>query len=355
MAMQAKERKRELDYMNAAGCLMVILIHVLSKGIVSLDHASWEAAVIFVPHRLAAFVVPMFLYTGAVKMALRFKDEKITLKGYLRYFGGRLVKIYLPYVVWNVIYYAYFLRIVYVLGSAKEFLNYVLTGTLSAPFYYVVIVMQFYLLMPLWIMLIRHLSARAYILLGLFVTFLAQRLPYVLSLAGVEFLYADRVLVTYILYWLIGLYVGASYDKAVSAWRKSDICLCAVLIALGGGAFYYEYRTGVTLFDMVNVKMVTDICSIFVLHFLAVKALGAPRRLQNALQWIYGSSYFVYLSHCLFLVMSEILYTRLGVQRIGVMLVIRFLTCYTLPFLAYFVWKTLKGAVKRAVFRKRGA
>lgn len=352
MAMPAKERKTELDYMNAVGCLMVILIHVLSKGIVSLDHASWEAAVVFVPHRLAAFVVPMFLYTGAVKMALRFRDEKLTLRKYLRYLGGRLVKIYLPYVVWNAVYYAYFLRIGYVLGSAKEFLNYVLTGTLSAPFYYVIIVMQFYLLLPLWVTLIRHVSARTGILLGLFVTFLAQRLPYVLSLAGVEFLYSDRVFVTYILYWIIGLYVGASYDKLTLRWKKLDLWLLAVIVALGGGAFYYEYRTGVTLFDMANVKMVTDICSIFILHFLAVKMLRAPRRLQNALGWIYGSSYFVFLSHCLFLVMSEIFYTRLGVQRIGVMLAIRFLACYTLPFLTYFVWKTLKSAAKRVALRK---
>ena len=68
--MAASTKKRELNDMNAIACLLVILIHVLSLGISSVTPTSWQAAVIYFPWRLAAFVVPMFLYTGAVKMAL---------------------------------------------------------------------------------------------------------------------------------------------------------------------------------------------------------------------------------------------------------------------------------------------
>ena len=40
------KRRPELDYMNAAACLLVILIHVLSVGIVEADPASWQAAAV---------------------------------------------------------------------------------------------------------------------------------------------------------------------------------------------------------------------------------------------------------------------------------------------------------------------
>ena len=143
--MAASTKKRELNDMNAIACLLVILIHVLSLGISSVTPTSWQAAVIYFPWRLAAFVVPMFLYTGAVKMALHFMDTEITFGGYLRYMLQRVQKIYLPYVLWVVIYYLCFLRIGYVRGEPQEFFAYLLLGNLSSPFYYIVIVMQFYL------------------------------------------------------------------------------------------------------------------------------------------------------------------------------------------------------------------
>ena len=83
--MAASTKKRELNDMNAIACLLVILIHVLSIGISSVTPTSWQGAVIYFPWRLAAFVVPMFLYTGAIKMALHFMDTEVTFGGYLRY------------------------------------------------------------------------------------------------------------------------------------------------------------------------------------------------------------------------------------------------------------------------------
>ena len=137
--------KKELDYMNGAGCLLVVLIHVLSIGVNSADRSSPFAAAVYLPWRLAACAVPMFLYTGAVKMARQFGDVPLTSKVYFRYIRRRFTKIYLPYAVWNTVYYLYFLRIGYVRGGVREFASYLFIGNLSAQFYYVVVIMQFYL------------------------------------------------------------------------------------------------------------------------------------------------------------------------------------------------------------------
>lgn len=64
-------RLEELDYFNAVSCLLVILIHVLSIGITTLDKTSWQLALIYFPWNLSAFVVPGFLFTGAVKLAIQ--------------------------------------------------------------------------------------------------------------------------------------------------------------------------------------------------------------------------------------------------------------------------------------------
>ena len=73
--MERRERLVELDYFNAAACLMVMLIHVLSLGVTELDRGSWQAAAVYLPWRLAAFAVPAFLFCGAVKLGARFRKE----------------------------------------------------------------------------------------------------------------------------------------------------------------------------------------------------------------------------------------------------------------------------------------
>lgn len=71
-------RLEELNYFNAVSCLLVILIHVLSLGITGLDRTSWQLTLIYFPWKLAAFVVPAFLFSGAVKMAIQFESSSLS-------------------------------------------------------------------------------------------------------------------------------------------------------------------------------------------------------------------------------------------------------------------------------------
>ena len=106
----------ELAYVNAVSCLLVILIHVLSLGISMAEPTSWQLAVIYFPWRLSAFVVPAFLFSGGVKMSLAFGD-RFDGREYLRYLWGRVKKIYLPYLVWNIIY---FVRTFFLMQRSME-------------------------------------------------------------------------------------------------------------------------------------------------------------------------------------------------------------------------------------------
>ena len=82
-----KKYSRELNYFNAFACLGVILIHVLSIGITGLTKGSVQLSLIFVPWKLAAYVVPAFLFSGAVKMAFSFEREE----NYFKYIFKRFV------------------------------------------------------------------------------------------------------------------------------------------------------------------------------------------------------------------------------------------------------------------------
>ncbi len=331
-------KQKELNYMNAIACLCVILIHVLSLGIQAAD-PSWQAFVIYFPWRLSAFVVPMFLYTGAVKLAMQFQNKTITLQSYKTYIWQRIRKIYLPYVLWVVIYYLTFLPIHYVRGEWRELAHYLITGSITSPFYYIIIIMQFYLLMPLWVWMLRMIPAWLGGALGLLVTLCMRQVPDILSRMGISFQYADRVFATYLIFWVAGLYAGRSYEQAkVALQNKTAQKVCIIVILLYVVQSYLQHKQGLMLFDLFYVKMVADLLSIALVHGLCLRLVHGSERIQRILQTIYESSFFVYLSHCLFLTHVTVFAQGRGVSGLLPLLLIRFLTCYTVPFLLYAVY-----------------
>ena len=328
------KRRPELDYMNAAACLLVILIHVLSVGIVEADPASWQAAVIYFPWRFAAFVVPAFLYTAAVKLAGQYGGVELSPRLYLRYCLRRLQKIYVPYVLWVLVYYAYYLHRGYVAGNFRELLSYIWIGNLSSPFYFVIIIMQFYLAMPLWIWLLRHVSPAAGIGASLFVTLcMFQAAPF-LSHFGVTLQYTDRSCLTYSVFWTAGLYVGKYYDRFLPmlrerwTWLFSGGTVLAYCIL-----FYLQYANGITLSGTFGIKIAADLLSILLLHAAGLRLAEKGGAAAVLLGKVYRYSFPVYLCHSLFLTALEAHLPRLGITRLSAVLLIRALVCYTLPFL----------------------
>ena len=328
------KRKPELDYMNAIACLLVILIHVLSVGIVEAEPDSWQAAVIYFPWRFAAFVVPMFLYTAAVKLARQYGGADLSLRLYLRYVLRRLQKIYVPYVLWVLVYYAYYIHRGYVAGNLRELLSYIRIGNLSSSFYFVIIIMQFYLTMPLWVWMLRHVPAWVGIGVGLFVTLCMFQAAAFASHFGVTVQYTDRCFLTYSVFWIAGLYVGKYYDRFVPALRERwTWLLSGAAVAAYCVFFYLQYANGITLSGTSGIKTAADLLSILLLHAVGLRLAERPGPANKVLDSVYRYSFSVYLCHCLFLTALEAHLPRLGITRLSAVLSIRALVCYTLPFL----------------------
>jgi len=336
----------ELTYFNAVACLLVILIHVLSLGISSVSPNAWQAVVIYLPWRFAAFVVPAFLFCGAVKMAGQAQD-RVDFRSYRRFLISRICKIYVPYLIWNVIYYLAFLPIHYVNGTWRELLSYLLTGSLSAPFYYVILVMQFYMLQPLWVWMVNRIPWYLSVCGAILITFFSQRLTEVLGLAGLEFAYADRIFTSYLVFWVLGLYVGRYYDAVQSSVMKHQRAVFGSGIFVLGYVLlsYIQYAYPVFVFQMDYVKVFADCLSIAILLALSIVIRQSGLRLKKGLEFVHAASFFVFLSHCLFLTLGTAYLQGVGVGSLSVLLWFRFLICYTVPFLLYILWEKIKATL----------
>ena len=202
------QRKNELSFLNIVFCILVIFIHVSSAPVTGLLKGSWQYGVFFVPWRLSAFVVQGFIFLSGLKMFL-----KEDTAGYKKYYKSRFTKIVLPYICAVILFYAYFLWRNYFGFSLKDLSGYIIKGDLVAHFYFVIAIVQFYLLKPVWTFMVNRISPKIAIIASVLIMFLCK---YVFS----AFQYNDRLFTTYLAYWVMGCYAGKHYEKVLTHIKK---------------------------------------------------------------------------------------------------------------------------------------
>ncbi len=306
------KRKHELSLMNVILCMLVIFIHASSASVTAADKGSWEYALLLPAWRLAACAVPGFIFLSAVKFAFGAEKEGFS---YPKYILGRIKRVWLPYAIAAVVYYAYFVLFNYMEFSPSEFVKLLLDGNMGGHFYFVVAIMQFYLLAPLWRAVLKRLSEPLFLAISL-VTALplgwifGQYLTDFISLfyKGGLFPYADRVFTTYIFWWIAGLAVGKHYEyvkcKLAASW-KSILVLFLFGAAMNGGLSYLHFSGKASIYWLETVHVFYIISAILFIFAVCAKISDTKIASVPAIMLVDGASYSIYLWHPLFLYFAK--------------------------------------------------
>lgn len=329
-------KKNEISFLNVLFCLMVIFIHICSEPVSDLTRGSLGHVVVFTLWKLSSFVVQGFIFLSGMKLFLSKKQVS-----YFSYAESRFSKIYLPYILTVCVYYIYFCLKNYFGFSIGDLCTYILSGELSAQFYFVVVIMQFYLLRPLWSAAVEYVPKGALITLSLIIT--AVGVTLLPRLFGA---FNDRVFTTYLIYWILGCIAGAGYEKfsrSIIKHRRNlvpaflVVALAEVLLSYTSALPYYlsellhiAYCTLAILFCMLLSKKVCD--------QFAKKRLF---RLINA------SSYYIYLWHVLVIFVTNSALDLAGISSMGVRFLLRAISAYAFSIL-------LCGAYVKIKNRNRG-
>lgn len=295
-----KKRKTEISLFNALLCMVVVLIHLMSAPMQQLTFETPLYKCFLVVWRLCSFVVQAFIFLSAMKTFLGGRSEP-----YGTFLLKRIRTVVLPYIAAVFIYYIYFVNIEeYFPFEWSEYAGYVVRGDMAAQFYFIIVIVQFYLLYPLWKLMKDKLKPAAVLIgavvintvLGLYSYYWLDKL-----FNGYVFTFGDRLFTTYIMYWTGGMYAGLYYDRFVeflSKWRK-----------LLGAAF--------------ALTAVLDVCTLFMqklgiiapLHLDMVHALYSISAILFGMSLMYKirdkriigaavvdrASYYIYLFHVLFI------------------------------------------------------
>ena len=355
---------RELDGMNLTMTFLVMFIHISSQAVSSLDKFSAPHIAVFAFWRLAMISIQGFVFLSGVKFMLSFRTRKLN---YPKYALSRFVKIIVPYVVFNVIYYVNFVQNGYFGFSLRDLGKYLIRGDLAAPFYFVIVIAQFYLLAPLWTRIFNKMPAavtmKAIIPAAAAVNILwVTLLPYIMRnhFPAVDAVPISRLLFGNILYWTAGCAVGKNYENFLAEIKKHKAAIFA-LTAVTAAMFvpysyfhsYSQMKAGADLLNSISaiMHMILCVCSIPSLMIISDALSTKWRKIceSKAFSLLSASTYYIYLIHCLFIFYAEKIGRDFQITRIFSMFVLKSVFVGILSVASSMAIVFLTGVVKRII------
>lgn len=329
------EKRGEIDFANVFLCLLVMLIHILSKAVSALDRTSLRFAVVFIPSRLSSFVVQGFIFLSAVKYFIRYSGGGLDYRDFLK---ARIKTVVVPYIIWNIIYYFTLMPLGYFVFDLGELVRYICIGNMISHFYFVVIIVQFYVLMPFWIWLVRKVRPSALIIVSLAAMIIFGQY------AARGFAYNDRIFIKYIFYWICGCCAGKYYDRFIG-WIKEHWKLLASVFfaaAVSDGILTWMNTSGIRhVAGLENIHIAY--CTAAIAFVLAVGARTYGKLVDKKIfSVINRQSYNIYLSHCLTLYFADFAAERLFAFGQGGLLVFRMVVCYIGTFVFWGAYDRVK-------------
>lgn len=323
-----KPRLPAIEYIRGISMLGVIGIHL---GAQYLTNPLPNVHLLAVFEIFTRFSVPIFFFISAFGLFYNLApDEKFSYAKFLRR-RGRAVLI--PYIVWS-LFYLELATIVHGVPfpSPVSFLHTLFFGLAQYQLYFLVILLWFYLLMPLWIYIVRRLDKKklASILLlqiaiNYYSSFSSDLYAFTIGLPDNSLL---KSLLQYRLnYWvghyffifLLGGWLAWRFDefKTFMQHRRSGVIIAFFLSLIALTAYYYSLlMRGYTPLEAIFTAH--QLCPLGVIYtitasiffFMIFSYQNYTRQFNSVLSFLGRHSYFAYLVHPVFISLGNAILTR---------------------------------------------
>lgn len=232
---QSKPKLLELDLVRAVAILAVVAIHATSEATVELPFGSRAQLIYLAINKLCNFAVPVFILVSGLVLFYRYDNDwggKQALQFYMR----RVKQVLFPYLLWSFFYYLYNQ---WVFDRANLHLDWAEFGALlpwadaSYHLYFMVIIVQFYLLFPLLMWACRTFSwfRSGLIWIGLFIH--AAFYSYNHWVEPID--HMTSLCVDYFSMFALGGWMGLHYETFAGWLRRNTAWVVPLTFLLGIG------------------------------------------------------------------------------------------------------------------------
>jgi surface polysaccharide O-acyltransferase-like enzyme len=290
-----KDRDLSFDAFRGVAIIAVVAIHSSGFGFSWRYSASgrWNFTFIIAYIQLLLFAVPALIFMSGYWSS---KSPIKSLKDYTSFLTRKLPRVLIPYLFWSFVVFGYTAIQTGGMDIRRMVLE-LLTGGACFPYYFIIVIIQLYMITPL----LQYVNRRAYGLM----------LVLVFSMTTVFALYLSRVysliwhlpaylpFYSWIIFYEIGLLTGDRYDKKITfksapVFILSSVLICLLISELEGMILLSGYdNLGFAISPVKYSSILYSVCIICGFLFLR----GRLNRWPKFLVAIGNYSFGIYLIH----------------------------------------------------------
>lgn len=278
---------------------MVIFIHISASSTLL---ESTAGKLINIANKIASPAVPLFIFLSGLTLTMAYgAEKKFEIWSFYR---RRLTKIALPYLLWSLFYYVSIRLKNHLQITFLGFIKCLFTGSAAFHLYFIVIILQFYLLFPLVRLIAGRLAPSKWG--AVFFSLIGLLISLIFRVLFVDISYSSSLITSYTLFAFAGCAMAYHWDQMLSLAKQNRLffmlifvfyvllfsihsCLFGQLPSLQISAFVQILSYNIGCF--FGLMLVIDLSEIIYRRH-AKKCRG-----YRLLESIGDASFYIYLSH----------------------------------------------------------
>ncbi len=338
----AKKDYLNIHFMRIFACILVVIIHITATPTTVLTPNSVPQLFFLLMNQLSKAAVPIFVFISGFILSKIYEHQRINP---LTFWPLRLPKLVFPYILWSLAYYVIYLYKGFYPLDLLFILKGLLYGTFVYHLYFMIIIIQCYLLFPFIHTLAERIGyAKCFIL-----SVLIQ-----MAFVGVLFPYKDRFITSYIVYFTLGMLL-AKRNRTVKATYPRLIFNACLWLAAGLLSFWLSLISQNQWFNITG--RIYSISYVFIsswsilalyqfFYILSVK-IKLKNEITSFIKYLSQGTQLIYFAHPLVMFGTEILLNKIGLYSISLRALIYFVVIlmFLFPFATYY--KSFFQRIKR--------
>jgi surface polysaccharide O-acyltransferase-like enzyme len=281
-------RLKEIDYMRVIACIAVVMIHITAMGVTGYVGGSIHSKTVIFLNRSMQYATTLFIFLSGMTCYGSFEKYKGKFSLFI---VKRLKTIIYPYVVICLVYYSTYVYMGYYAFDPVFLIKGILTGTLCYHLYFIIILVQMYLLIPVFYKLFEVFSDEFILAVVLAINIMTLRVSFPLS---------DRVFFKYMFFFAAGIYVLKNYSNILKILKRKYVKWLSLLIFVAT-SLVYSYLFVVNSSNLIYAWFFHCVLAIPFLYVIGLFMVKGMKRFYQQINILGKSSYYIYLIHPLFL------------------------------------------------------
>ncbi|MDR7855165.1 acyltransferase [Tissierella sp.] len=288
----------EIEWIRAICCILVIMIHVTAEFWTSFTYGSIQYKIIILLNTLSQFAVPCFVFISGFVLYYAYHNKEYKT---LDFYKKRMLKILFPYLIWSGIYtfanYFYYNSAINIVSIVKD----LILGRASFHLYYMVLIIQFYLVFPLCLKIYKKINNDV---LSMSIFFILNAI----TILYIKMPFKDRFFMNYIIFFGLGIVFANLKIKGFELTRALRIIIFTIYTIFT--LYYFADRYGdiaqlpliskglyrygwwiFSLISIVNIYVLADMLKIRKYNWIDNRVISSLSK----------HSFTIYLSHIFFI------------------------------------------------------